>query len=292
MTLKSLLGQVLQSFLDTTKPLEEAVYTIFGAPLDATTSHRSGTRFAPDAIRRASLALESYSLRSGLDAKNIAIADIGNVLDLESVDDLGKIEETIRIIGADKIPVMIGGEHTISLASMRALEPDLVISFDAHMDLRDNLFGEIISHSTFMRRAIEEIDFELVLVGSRAVSREEMEFVRSESRINVISGLDLPKRNLKAWTRDLMDWSSMASSIYITIDMDVVNPASAPAVGNPSPEGIEVSMLLDILQACMGAKVVGFDLTEVAPYYDSGMTAIQAAYIILECIYLHANSTL
>jgi agmatinase len=292
MTLKSLLGQVLQSFLDTTKPLEEAVYSIFGAPLDATTSHRSGTRFAPDAIRRASLALESYSLRSGLDAKNIAIADIGNVLDLESVDDLGKIEETIRIIGADKIPVMIGGEHTISLASMRALKPDLVISFDAHMDLRDNLFGEIISHSTFMRRAIEEIDLELVLVGSRAVSREEIEFVRSESRINVISGLDLPKRNLKAWTRDLMDWSSMASSIYITIDMDVVNPASAPAVGNPAPEGIEVSMLLDILQACMGAKVVGFDLTEVSPYYDSGMTAIQAAYIILECMYLHANTTL
>ncbi|MBQ03846.1 agmatinase [Candidatus Bathyarchaeota archaeon] len=292
MTLKSLLGQVLQSFLDTTKPLEEAVYSIFGAPLDATTSHRSGTRFAPDAIRRASLALESYSLRSGLDAKNIAIADIGNVLDLESVDDLGKIEETIRIIGADKIPVMIGGEHTISLASMRALKPDLVVSFDAHMDLRDNLFGEIISHSTFMRRAIEEIDLELVLVGSRAVSREEIEFVRSESRINVISGLDLPKRNLKAWTRDLMDWSSMASSIYITIDMDVVNPASAPAVGNPAPEGIEVSMLLDILQACMGAKVVGFDLTEVSPYYDSGMTAIQAAYIILECMYLHANTTL
>jgi len=290
--LKSLLGQVLQSFLDTTKPLEEAVYSIFGAPLDATTSHRSGTRFAPDAIRRASLALESYSLRSGLDAKNIAIADIGNVLDLESVDDLGKIEETIRIIGADKIPVMIGGEHTISLASMRALKPDLVVSFDAHMDLRDNLFGEIISHSTFMRRAIEEIDLELVLVGSRAVSREEIEFVRSESRINVISGLDLPKRNLKAWTRDLMDWSSMASSIYITIDMDVVNPASAPAVGNPAPEGIEVSMLLDILQACMGAKVVGFDLTEVSPYYDSGMTAIQAAYIILECMYLHANTTL
>ena len=290
--MKSLLGQVLQSFLDTTKPLEEAVYSIFGAPLDATTSHRSGTRFAPDAIRRASLALESYSLRSGLDAKNIAIADIGNVLDLESVDDLGKIEETIRIIGADKIPVMIGGEHTISLASMRALKPDLVISFDAHMDLRDNLFGEIISHSTFMRRAIEEIDLELVLVGSRAVSREEIEFVRSESRINVISGLDLPKRNLKAWTRDLMDWSSMASSIYITIDMDVVNPASAPAVGNPAPEGIEVSMLLDILQACMGAKVVGFDLTEVSPYYDSGMTAIQAAYIILECMYLHANTTL
>ncbi len=290
--MKSLLGQVLQSFLDTTKPLEEAVYSIFGAPLDATTSHRSGTRFAPDAIRRASLALESYSLRSGLDAKNIAIADIGNVLDLESVDDLGKIEETIRIIGADKIPVMIGGEHTISLASMRALKPDLVVSFDAHMDLRDNLFGEIISHSTFMRRAIEEIDLELVLVGSRAVSREEIEFVRSESRINVISGLDLPKRNLKAWTRDLMDWSSMASSIYITIDMDVVNPASAPAVGNPAPEGIEVSMLLDILQACMGAKVVGFDLTEVSPYYDSGMTAIQAAYIILECMYLHANTTL
>jgi len=285
LTLERLLRPVLQPFLDTTTPLEEASYAILGAPLDATASHRSGSRFAPDAIRRASLTMESYSLRSGLDAEDIAIADIGNVYGLESVGDLNKIEEALRLIlDAGKIPVMMGGEHTVSLASLRALEPDLVVSFDAHMDLRDTLFGEKMTHGTFMRRAMEELDFDLVLVGIRAVSREELEFARSESRVNMVSSRDLSRGDPEAWTRALMDWMTVASSVYVTIDMDVVDPASAPAVGNPSPEGISVSMLLDLIQACMGAKVGGLDLTEVSPHYDSGLTATQAAYILLESV--------
>ncbi len=292
MTLEKLLRPVLQPFLDATTPLEEARYAIFGAPLDATASHRSGSRFAPDAIRRASLTMESYSLRSGLDAEDIAIADIGNIIGLESVDDLNKIEEALSLIGPGKLPVMMGGEHTVSLASLRALEPDLVVSFDAHMDLRDTLLGEKMSHGTFMRRAMEELDFDLVLMGSRAVSREEMEFARSESRVNVVSSLDLSQGDPEAWTRALTDWTSVASSVYVTIDMDVVDPASAPAVGNPSPEGIGVSKLLDLLQACGGVKVVGLDLTEVSPYYDSGLTATQAAYILLESIYFLEKSGL
>jgi len=292
MTLERLLRSVLQPFLDTTTPLDEARYAIFGAPLDATASHRSGSRFAPDAIRRASLTMESYSIRLGLDAEDIAIADIGNITGLESVDDLNKIQETIRLLGPGKIPVMMGGEHTVTLAALRALEPDLVISFDAHMDLRDTLLGERMSHGTFMRRAMEELDFELVLVGSRAVSREEMEFAESESRVNVVSGRDLSLGNPEAWTRTLTDWVSVASTVYVTIDMDVVDPASAPAVGNPSPEGIGVSLLLDLIQVCMGDKVVGFDLTEVSPHYDSGLTATQAAYILLESIYFLEKSGL
>ena len=292
MTLESLLRPVLQPFLDATMPLEEARYAILGAPLDATASHRSGSRFAPDAIRRASLSMESYSLRSGLDAQEIPIADVGNVHGLESVDDLNKIEEALRLLGAGKIPVMMGGEHTVTLAALRALEPDLVVSFDAHMDLRDTLFGERMSHGTFMRRALEELDFDLVLVGCRAVSKEEIEFARSESRVNVVSSRDLSQGDPEAWTRALMDWMTVASMVYVTIDMDVVDPASAPAVGNPSPEGIGVSMLLDLIQACMGAKVGGVDLTEVSPHYDSGLTATQAAYILLESMCFLERSVL
>jgi agmatinase len=291
MTLEKLLRPVLQPFLDTTTPLEEARYAILGAPLDATASHRSGSRFAPDAIRRASLTMESYSVRSGLDAGDISIADIGNISGLESIDDLNKIEEALRLIGSGETPVMMGGEHTVSLASLRTLEPDLVVSFDAHMDLRDTLLGERMSHGTFMRRALEELDFELVIMGSRAVSKEEMGFARSESRVNVVSSLDLTRGNLDAWTRALIDWMTVASSVYVTIDMDVVDPASAPAVGNPSPEGISVSTLLTLIQACMGAKVEGFDLTEVSPHYDSGLTATQAAYILLESIYFLESSS-
>jgi len=290
LTLERLLRPVLQPFLDATTPLEEARYAILGAPLDATASHRSGSRFAPDAIRRASLTLESYSLRSGLNAEDIPIADVGNVYGLESVEDLNKVEEALRLLGAGKISVMMGGEHTVTLASLRALEPDLVVSFDAHMDLRDTLFGEKMTHGTFMRRALEELDFDLVLVGCRAVSREELEFARSESRVNVVSSRDLSRGEPEAWTRALMDWMTVASTVYVTIDMDVVDPASAPAVGNPSPEGIGVPKLLDLIQPCMGVKVGGIDLTEVTPHYDSGLTATQAAYILLESMCLLERS--
>jgi agmatinase len=283
---------VLQPFLDTTTPLEEAKYAFLGAPLDATASHRSGSRFAPDAIRRASLSMESYSLRSGLDTEDINIADLGNIPVLESVEDLNKIEETLCMIGAGKIPVMMGGEHTVTLASLRALEPDLVVSFDAHMDLRDTLFGVKMSHGTFMRRAMEELDFELVLMGSRAVSREEMDYARAESRVNVVTSRDLSRGEPEAWREALIDRLTVASSVYVTIDMDVVDPASAPAVGNPSPEGIGVSMLLDLIQAVMGVKVVGLDLTEVSPHYDSGLTATQAAYLLLESVYYLERSAL
>ena len=292
MTLERLLRPVLQPFLDTTTPLEEAKYAFLGAPLDATASHRSGFRFAPDAIRRASLSMESYSLRSGLDTEDINIADLGNIPGLESVEDLNKIEEILCMIGADKIPVMMGGEHTVTLASLRALEPDLVVSFDAHMDLRDTLFGAKMSHGTFMRRAMEELDFELVLMGSRAVSREEMDYARAESRVNVVTSRDLSRGEPEAWRGALIDRLTVASSVYVTIDMDVVDPASAPAVGNPSPEGIGVSMLLDLIQAVMGIKVVGLDLTEVSPHYDSGLTATQAAYLLLESVYYLERSAL
>ena len=139
---------------------------------------------------------------------------------------------------------------------------------------------------------MEELDFDLVLMGSRAVSREEMEFARSESRVNVVSSRDLSRGDPEAWTRALMDWMTVASTVYVTIDMDVVDPASAPAVGNPSPEGISVSMLLDLIQPCMGVKVGGIDLTEVSPHYDSGLTATQAAYILLESMCFLERSVL
>ena len=211
--MERLLSPVLQPFLDTNLPFKEAHYVVLGSPLDATASYRSGSRFAPDSIRRASLYMEYFSLRTGLNVEDISVADMGNVIELESVGDINKIEEAISpILEADKIPVMMGGEHTVTLAALRALQPDLVVSFDAHMDLRDTLLGERMSHGTFMRRALEELDFELVLMGSRAVSKEETEFVQSESRVKVVSSRDISKESIETWTRALRDWMTAASS--------------------------------------------------------------------------------
>ena len=272
---------VTQTFLDTVTPLEESHYAVIGAPLDLTSSHRSGSRFGPDAIRQASQYMETYSSRTGLDLEDISVSDLGNIIDTGSVEGaLRNIEDAVSlVVDSGKVPVMLGGEHSVTLGALRALEPDLVVDFDAHLDLRDRLLGLRLSHGTFMRRALEELDFRLVIVGGRALSKEEVEYVEENGdRVRLISADDEGMDEVK-------EWSDPSSSVYVTVDMDVVDPSSAPAVGNPSPEGISVTQLLDMIARVSYFDVKGFDLTEVAPHYDSGLTAIQAAYIVLETMY-------
>ncbi len=180
----------------------------------------------------------------------------------------------------------MGGEHTVTLGALRALKPDLVVDFDAHMDLRDSLLGLSLSHGTFMRRAMEELGFKLVILGCRAVSGEEMEFAKAnEDRVALVTAAELLRGGAEGGLEKIQDWLGEASSTYLSVDMDVVDPAQAPAVGNPSPEGIGVTLLLDVIHACADGRTRGFDLTEVTPRYDSGLTTTQAAHVILETIY-------
>lgn len=274
--------------MDTATPFDEARYVVFGAPLDATASQRSGSRFAPGALRQASLYMETYSLRTGLDLPDVSVADVGDLRGLESSEiSLEKISKATRAISSSKkTPIMLGGEHTVTLGALRAVKPDLVVDLDAHMDLRDSLLGLRLSHGTFMRRAMEELDFKLIILGCRAVSREEVEFAEAnEDRVAVVTAAELLRDRKDAGVEALRSWYDEASSTYISVDMDVVDPAQAPAVGNPSPEGIGVSTLLDLVSAYADERTMGLDLTEVAPHYDSGLTATQAAYVTLETIY-------
>jgi len=277
-----------QPFLDTSATFEEAQYIIFGAPLDQTASQRSGSRFAPTAIRQASLYMETYSLRTALDWGDVAVADIGDMRSLDEVDGaLESIEGVAReILREEKKSVMLGGEHTVTLGALRASKPDLVVDFDAHLDLRHRLFGLELSHATFMRRALEELDHKLVVLGCRAFSKEEREFVETnKERVEVVTAIDLFKEGADRGVEVVRSLMEGFSSAYLSIDMDVLDPAYAPAVGNPSPEGISVTMLLDIIAGVANTRFSGFDLTEVTPHYDSGLTAAQASYIILETIY-------
>jgi agmatinase len=286
--------QVLEPFLNTDTSIDDAKYVIIGAPIDVTSSYRSGARFGPKAIRQASHHIETYSIRTQLDCKNISIADSGNVDVLDSVEDyLDHIQSTISFINKrGKIPVVLGGEHTIALAALRALQPELVIVFDAHLDLRNKLFGAKTSHGTFLRRAFEEIDFKVIIIGCRAQSIEERKYAEKYSeKIKIITAKEL-RECRKTWEDEIKKQMAEVDSVYISFDMDVIDPSSAPAVGNPTPEGLSITDLLDLVNLYTSKKIVGFDLTEVTPHYDSGLTAIQAAYLILETICsLEKNST-
>jgi len=269
------------------KPFEKADYVILGVPFDGTSTYRPGSRFGPQAIREASQSLETHSLRTGLDAEDLKICDAG---DLHVLGDVEKTLERVQlvlseIVKAKKIPVILGGEHTITYGAIKAFERDVgILCFDAHMDLRDECLGSKLSHATFMRRLSEKIKPEhIVEVGVRAFGREEFQFAKKKG-IKIFTREDVRLADSKEIAEKIDNALSDFEKIYLTLDMDVLDPSYAPAVGNPAPEGMDPSTLLDILHDVCDCRVIALDLVEVSPHYDTGLTSFQAAHIIYETL--------
>ena len=282
-----MLKTALTTFLEKPSVASDADYILIGAPLDKTSSNRNGTRFGPDAVRKESTYLDTYSQRTGLDWDDLNLADIGDV-DCSSIKScLTDIEETIKTNKAT--PFMLGVEHLITLGALRATKPDLVIVYDAHLDLRDELFGDRMSHATYLRRGYEELGFKAIILGARALSGDEVKYAASNPDISYINSLDIIKErvDVEKMVNEALESSTKA---YLSIDLDVLDPAYAPAVGNPHPEGLSTTQLLDLITGTMSKKIIGFDLNEVYPHYDNGNTATTAAYIVLETLFSHIRS--
>ena len=269
------------------RSFEEARYAVLGVPFDVTSTYRSGAKFAPLAIREASQNIEGYSFRTGKDIEDLKIHDLGDLHvsgDAElTVARLALV--TQDLLDAEKIPVFIGGEHTITLGALRSLDKNVaVVSFDAHLDLRDSYLGLSLSHTTFMRRINETVHPAKILeVGTRAVCREELDYAK-ESGIDYITAGQIRKDGTEKTAETIKSLLEGYKKVYVTIDMDVLDPAFAPAVPNPEPEGLDTTTLLDLLEAVCDKRLVGFDLVEVAPHYDTGVTATQAAKIMFEVL--------
>jgi agmatinase len=282
------LKPTLQPFLDKGTDPEGADIVLFAAPLDKTTSHRSGTRFGPQAIRLESTYLDTYSARTGLDWDDLSLADVGDVdcPDVETA--LRGVEEAAT--GVRGLPVMLGGEHTITLGALRALKPDLVIVFDAHLDLRDELFGERLCHATYLRRGYEELGFKALVVGARALSGEEVEYATSNTDVAYVTPHQIRRRQVNP-CEEAGRLVAEARRVYVSLDMDALDPCYAPAVGNPHPEGLSPTQVLDIVEMAVNGKLVGMDVNEVYPHYDTGQTANAAAYLLLEALYYHVKAS-
>jgi agmatinase len=272
------------------KPLRKADYVVFGVPFDVTSTYRTGARFGPAAIRQASLNIETFSCRTGIDFEELRVHDLGDVhvstAPKKTIDALKLVVEDIAAMG--KLPVALGGEHTITLGIMKGLsakaEKTAVVSFDAHLDLRKEFLGLTLSHTTFMRCINEEVKpAKIIEVGTRAVCKEELAYAQ-EAGIEFFTSQQIRKEGAAQVTRLLKEKLAAYENIYVSIDMDVLDPAYAPAVQNPEPEGIETHTLLDILCALCDERVIGFDVLEVAPNYDQGVSAIQAARIAFEVL--------
>lgn len=272
------------------KPFEKADYIIFGVPFDVTSTYRTGGRFGPNAIRQASLNIETYSFRTNIDVEDLLLHDLG---DLQVSSDTEKTLERIALVVQDlldagKMPVIIGGEHTITLGIANGLRDKIaktaIVSFDAHLDLRNEFMGLKVSHTTFMRRLNEKLKpAKIIEVGTRAVCKEELVYAK-KAEIEFFTARQIRKEGTQEIAKQLKKKLAEYKNVYLSIDLDILDPAYAPAVQNPEAEGIETYALLDVICNICDERLIGFDLVEVAPDFDHGATAIQAAKTIFEVI--------
>ena len=275
------------SFSGYSKSLEEARYVVIGVPYDHTSTFRSGSRFGPGAIREASLNIETYSLRTGVDIESVPIHDAG---DLHIVDDAAETLRRLRgvasdILSAGKMPICIGGEHTITLGAVQSLPKSVgVVSFDAHGDLRDEYGGGKLSHATVLRRISEVVGTDGIYVcGVRALCKEEVEFIQKE-RIQHLTPWGLRELGLEKAAEKLREFLGKFQRTYLTIDSDVLDPAFCPGVANPEFDGLTPSELMHLVSAVAAERMIAFDLVEVCPNYDSGAAAVAASRLIFEVI--------
>ena len=264
--------------------LPDAAAAFFGAPLDATTSFRSGTGAGPGAIRRLSDSLETYSPVLDRDLEDLTLVDLGD-LDLdgagveEAVDATADAMEEAASVG--RLPVMFGGEHTVSLGGFRGLKrihPDaMLVQLDAHADLRASYEGRQLTHATWAYHAATEFGFDsLVQLGIRSGAREEWPRTRETAWSS--RGFDLP---------DPIRARLAERPVYLTVDIDVLDPSAAPGTGCPEPGGATYAELEGFLHGLAGLRVAAVDVVEVAPTLDtSEITAAAAAKIARDAVLL------
>jgi len=266
-------------------------FALLGAPFDSTSSYRSGARFAPSAIRQAAENLETFSFRSGIDIENYLPTDMGDIAVVhgDASETIKRVEAVVSgVLSEGKVPIVVGGEHTISIGSIRAaakFSNELcLLVMDAHADLRSEYLGYRLSHACVLRRVLEFVDEDSVMIlGLRAISNEERKFIES-NRIRYISSLAIRRSRGDNYLRIVKDFISTCNAVYLSLDMDAVDPSFAPGVQTPEPEGLTPTEILDVIHE-VGKVSLAFDVVEVAPPYDLSMiTSMLAARAIMEFI--------
>lgn len=272
-------------FIGCESDYDDSEIVLFGAPFDGTVSYRAGSRFAPSKIRLDSYGLETYSPYSGRDLTDYRIHDAGDIECIfgNKVAVLSDIEALCdQIVAADKVPVMIGGEHLVTLGMARALVkkyPDLhVLHFDAHTDLRDDYMGEPLSHATVIKRIYDIIgDGRIFQFGIRSGTREEFEWAATGQHVK------LQKFDTQG-LKDVVD-TLKGKPVLVTIDLDVLDPSIFPGTGTPEPGGLSFKEMLDAIRHFLPLQIVGADLVELSPDYDTtGVSTAVASKLIREVL--------
>lgn len=272
-------------FMGSTQSYGEGSVVLLGAPMDFTVSYRPGSRYGPQKIRETSYGLEEYSPYLDRDLSEVSYYDAGDLeLPFGNVEaSLAQIGEAAREIFTDgKRPLILGGEHLISLPVLREAHrrfgEDLVlVHWDAHADLREAYLGQAYSHASVMRLSTEFLTpASIYQFGIRSGTREEFDWARKHVRFHPFEVAAPLKKALK---------EIAGRPIYLSIDIDVLDPAYACGTGTPEPGGITPQEAFEALALLSGETVVGMDVVEVSPVYDhSDRTPILAAKLIREAL--------
>lgn len=281
-------------FADANSDYKNARYVICGVPFDCTSCFRRGSRLAPQEIRNNSYNFETYNHLFDIDLKDVDIHDAGDLEVAQYVDDTLEMisVHADKYVRDGKIPVMLGGEHSLTLPFIRACKtkyPDLAcVVLDAHLDMREEYEGERNSHACISRHIIEDVTGKYVSIGIRSGAREEYEYVK-ENKIRMFSADDVFSTGIESVVSELRDYIN--GPVYLSIDMDAIDPAYAPALGTPEPYGLTPRDVRSVI-ACLAPYIVGFDLVEIAPAYDSGNTALLGAKLVRDFIAANAKATI
>lgn len=272
-------------FIGCDRPFEDAEVVLFGAPYDSTTSFRPGTRFGPAAMRAESFGIETYSMLQDRDlAEDASVFDSGDLeLPFGAPDAaLGMIESRAsEILGAGKVPFLLGGEHLVTLGSVRAVAkryPNLhIVHFDAHADLRDDYLGVKLSHACVLRRCHDILgDGRIFQFGIRSGTRDERQFMKDgHVTTELFSDTTLPA---------VMEKIGHDAPVYLTVDLDVIDPSEFPGTGTQEADGFSYGRLLgDLRMICRELNVVALDNVELSPALDpTGRSTALACKLLRE----------
>jgi agmatinase len=276
-----------QTYISANASFEESKIVILGIPYDGSASFRPGARFGPSAIRRASWGIETYSPYFEQDLSWLKVHDMGDLeLPLgEKKRSLGLIRKTLRtILSGKKFPILLGGDHLITLPIVEELiqihHSLHLLHIDAHADLREEYLGETLSHSTVMRRVVDRLgEGRLFQIGLRSGTEEEFKLSRKMKSI-----VSPDQVSLKSMVKRLGK-----QSVYISLDLDVIDPSLLPGVGTPEPGGLTFQGFISLLRELQPLHVIGFDLVELTPDYDPTQISLVTASVILREMMLAFN---
>ena len=266
------------TFPGATADRTEAAYVVVGAPLDVSASFHPGARFGPDRIRHYAGTFEDYDPETGRHFTELGVHDAGDVHPWDDVSEFldflaGSLSDVVR---DDAVPILLGGEHTVTVAGVRATEPDVFVCLDAHLDLREAYDGNPWSHATATHHALSVAE-EAVILGARSGSEAEWERAGADD-VTVVAPEEVPD-----WEPGFDD----DARLYLSVDVDAADPSVAPGTGTMEPFGLAARGMRRVVRE-VAPRAVGFDVVEVTDR-DDGQAAVLAAKLARAFVFAHAD---